>query len=228
MIIKLCKCHRYYLLNKLFIIVFVIITILNIIYNLFIALSIDNYVSLMEKSKFYYLSTYQIFRLEILLLTLITCSFSFISSNDQYRSLILTSNISRNKFVITKIITIFSVLFVITIIEGLIIMVIACICDIDFYRNYFEIVYNLFISIIYFGLISILFVQISDSIYVMVGSFVLLLSTTLDIDSNFLKYFIVLINEDMKFFITSIYYLILCAIIFIINIIIYNKRDLQT
>ena len=62
----------------------------------------------------------------------------------------------------------------------------------------------------------------------MVGSFVLLLSTTLDIDSDFLKYFIVLINEDMKFFITSIYYLILCAIIFIINIIIYNKRDLQT
>ena len=228
MIIKLCKCHLIYLVNRLFIYVFIIITILNLAYNIFVINSMDKYLSLVEESKFYYLSCFQIYRLEILLFTLLISSFFFISNNDQYRALILPSGISRNKYFITKIVTITCLLLIITIFEGLLIMIVAGIWNIDFYLDFVLCEIDLIISLLYFMLVSVLFIQITDSIYIIIGSFVLLLFTSLDIGNSFFKYFICIVNENMRFFVSEIYYIFFVCLLLVINIILYNKRDLQT
>ena len=228
MIIKLCKCHLIYLVNRLFIYVFIIITILNLAYNIFVINSMDKYLSLVEESKFYYLSCFQIYRLEILLFTLLISSFFFISNNDQYRALILPSGISRNKYFITKIVTITCLLLIITIFEGLLIMIVAGIWNIDFYLDFVLCEIDLIISLLYFMLVSVLFIQITYSIYIIIGSFVLLLFTSLDIGNSFFKYFICIVNENMRFFVSEIYYIFFVCLLLVINIILYNKRDLQT
>ena len=106
---KLIKCHFYYLMNPLTIIIFIITIIGVLFFSLFSCLSIDNRMNTFEQASYYYLSMFEIIKLISFVLVIILFGYSFTSINDSYHSIIISNRISRSRYFISKIILLSSV-----------------------------------------------------------------------------------------------------------------------
>ena len=225
--INLFKCHIHYILYKVFVYIFIVMIIFNTIIDISIAISLPTNLTYRDENIFYFTSLNQIIRLEVLVLSLLISSFSFTSNIDGYRALLIPSGVSRLKYFLTK----YLVLLFVSLLSLFIIYLIAIIIGlfkISHLKIPYNVILNLVISTVYFSSIGILLVQITDSFYTVIIGFVLILLCNFELGDNLLKYFLLLIDDENNFYTSSTYYFFLDILLVVINLIIYEKRDLQT
>lgn len=225
---KLIKCHFYYLMNKLMIIVLFLTTLCIIFFSLFTALSFDERMSIFAIAGDYYLSLYEIVKVVAFILALMLFGYSFYSYNDGYHSIIISKKISRTKYFISKVILLISVftfvylLFVtIVIITGLLFNIVM---DVLMLKSF----YNLYITLILYGIISILLMIIFDNIYIV---FILIPLSFLGYEKNiyFLIFILPLENKvgvSRTLMLPSWYYIFECLTLFVVVGLIWHKKDL--
>lgn len=226
--INLCKCHLVYLLNKVFVYIFLIVIGFNFVFDLVILINLPNNLTYKEETVYYYSSINQITRLELLVVSSIISSFSFQTSIDQYRSILVPSGISRTKYFFTKYITIFLVSLSVVIIVNFEVLLLGLIFKINIDNDFFYSVLGLIISTLYFEGIGVILLLLTDNFYMVLVLIVLIFFTSVDLGDNMLKYFIMFINEDNHYLMSLAYYFILDVLLFFIGLLIYQKKDLQT
>lgn len=159
--------------------------------------------------------------------------YSFYKDIDCYRSLVLVNDISREKYIITKLF----VLFFISVIFVFFSLIIHYLIPL-FFKVYIDIkgIY-FFISLIflvnYYGLISVILVQITDNIYVCllpIFIYILINSFILNADRkiiNLFGYFFIIFDETNTIIHSNSYSILIILLLIIVNIVIFNKRDLH-
>lgn len=226
--LSLCKCHLVYLLNKVFVYIFLIVIGFNFIFDLIILINMPDNLTYKEETAYYYSSINQIMRLELLVVNSIISSFSFQTSIDQYRSILVPSGVSRSKYFFTKYLTIFLVSFSVVVIVNFEVLLLGLIFRINIDSDFFYSVLGLIISTLYFEGIGVILLLLTDNFYMVLVLIVLILFTSVDIGDNGLKYFIMFINEDNHYLMNLGYYFIFDILLFFIGLLIYQKKDLQT
>ncbi len=226
---NLFKCHYYHIISKITLCSFIFIIFLLIIEKLIMASSIDYKQSISERSLSYLFSILETERLFSIILFVFIFGLSFSNNQDSYRAFLIISGISRNKYFITKCITLIIILtsyIAIELISSLIICLVFKIeIEITFLNNYL----SLFLLILYYSLISILLVQIYNNYYLTILPFIIyILINSLEVKTRFISYIILIIKEDGNIYNGYLYSMFLVLLLFIINLLFYNLRDLPS
>lgn len=228
---KLIKYHFSYLFTKATILILIITVALVLFFNLFTALSFDNRISSDDMILDYYMSSYTIIKLLLILFIIFLFGYSFISSNDEYRAITITKKINRYFYFISKVVTLSFVYIFLGLLLIAITLVIALAFNIVLSKIMIESFFILLVTSFYYGFISILLVLLFDNVYIIFLVFPLSL-LKYDDSTEFLCYFMP-INYNNDYTIIStwrfsiIYYIFINIMLFIIIVFIWGKKDLQ-
>lgn len=228
---KLIKCHFYYLINPLTIIIF-IITILGVLFfSLFSSLSIDNRMNISMQSSYYYSSMFEIIKLISFVLVIILFGYSFTTVNDSYHAIVISNKINRSIYFISKIILLYIVFVFIYLINITITIVIGLLFHIVLTPLMLKSLFHLFLVLMIYGNYSLILILLLDNIYIIFILFPLSLITYTK-DIYFLSFFLpILVNNDLTSGVyllvqPSWYYIFWFAIQNMIMLFIFNKKDL--
>jgi len=234
--INLIKCHFNYLINKATIFIIIIVFLISLFSNLISITSINSELSYVENNKIYFFNSLLIIKILASFLSVFIFSYSFLPKSDQYVFLIVTADISRLKYLLTKIlaISIFLGLFIwIQMVMYILVGFIGYHMFI-FDINIFTAFINLFLLIIYFGGLGCLLVQVIDNIYTVIIPISLMnIGTIINEEKINVLYkiynllFINFKNETWSFVYGYFHTVFILLIIFVINIIIYQYKDLN-
>ena len=228
---KLIKCHFYYLMNPLTIIIFIITIIGILFFSLYSCLSIDERMMTSEQVVYYYSSMFEIIKLISFVLVIILFGYSFTSVNDSYHSIVIGSKISRTSYFISKIILLYSVFIFIYLVNITITIVIGLLFQIVLTPLMLKSLFQLLLVLMIYGIFALCLVLLLDNIYIIFILFPLSLVTYTK-DIYFLLFFlpIVGISENASgeylLILPTWYYLFLYLILNIVLLCIFNKKDL--
>lgn len=226
--LSLFKCHYYHIISKITLCSLLLIYVLLIIEKVLISTSIGYKQTSEIRSITYFFSVFETEKIFSLILFVFIYGVSFSSNNDSYRSFILTNNVSRNKYFITKYITILLILFI-YIIMLLFSTILICYffeikMNIDFYYSYL----SLFLLVNFYGLLSTILILVFNNYYLVTIPFILyILISSLDVNKP-ITYISILIDNHGVIYNGYLYGLFLIFFILLINLYLYNKIDLQS
>ena len=222
---NLIKCHFAYLLNKvtLFILPSVnIIMIISLITNIGDEYS-DNFNS-------YYFSSIVMVKICFCFISIFLFSISIYKQNDYYAYYILTSNVSRIKYITSKIILItgtvlinFVFLFIIFLLIGFLLQ--------DYF--YFQIIFlygfiETCLIVFIYGLYGMLLMQITQNLFTIIFPYIFMILTS-DLGDSLIETLLMMIFPNTRDvdIINLIHLIWLTCLLIVSNIIIFCKKDLH-
>lgn len=223
---NLCRCHFAYLLNRKSIFIFIIANAFVILY--FIT-NVDDSPTLNFEN--YYQASLIMIKVSFSFITIYLMAVSIYKQNDYYVYYLLTSNVTRMKYIVSKMFLIIVIIFLDFCFLFMAFLSIGFIFNQTFYFNPLFIwgfIGTCFIVIIY-GLYAMVLMQIFQNMFIISIPFMLLIITNdMELDSNFSRilsvFFPVLI--DFKYF--QLFNLIWLFIILVyFNIKVYCYKDLN-
>ena len=222
---NLFKCHFAYLLNKPTIYILCLANcfiIMNFVSN------IDNETRTIWS---YYYSSLVIVKICFVFITIYIMSLSINRRNDYYAYYILTCNISRNKYIISKILLIIYIVFTNMILMFILFLLIGFLFQKNFYFNkvYFWGLLEVFFIVIIYGLYGMLLMQLFQNQLTVIIPIVLLIVTN-DLRANDIFKAIILFMFPNNREYETIYLINLMWLfwtLFIINISFYHNKDLN-
>lgn len=233
---NLIICHINYLVNKTTIIIFFLFFVITIINNI-VGINSINKISYHECNYNYFLNSYFITKILGLFLTIFLFSYSFLTKQDQYSHLIISSSVSRGKYLVSKIISICIILLIFLIVEMFIYVIVGYLGYSNFllFNDFCLSFLYLFMLMIYYGLITLLMTKILDNIFVVIIPFAIINIGMVMNQENNKTVFLNLYNIFFPTYIddgytssTNINYILIMLIILLcINLIIFESIDIK-
>ena len=226
---KLIKCHFYYLMNKLTIAIFVISIIGIMLFALINVLSLDERMDIASFIEYYYSSLFEICKIIGNIIVVLLFGYSFSSLSDGYHAITITKQNPRSKYLISKLILLFSIFTFLYLLTITTVVVISLVFKIILSPEMLVSFFNLYIILIYYGLLSTLLMMAVDNIYIV---FVLVPLSFINYEKNlYFLTFLMPIEDKTKIARTLIlplwYYLIFIIATALAIIIIWSKKDLS-
>lgn len=224
---SLFKCHYYHIISKITLCSLIFIFFLLIIEKIMIATTLDYKQTTEMRSITYLFSVFETEKIFLLLLFVFIFGVSFNSSQDNYRVFLITNNVSRSEYFITKFIIIIKIAFIYVFFQLLITFIICLSFKIIITYQYLYSYLSLIYIIIYYGLLSTLLTQIFNNYYIVILPFILyVLISSLEIN-KFISFITIIIKNGV---ICNGYLFgsLLILIIFIFNLVIFNIKDLNS
>ncbi|HRT68753.1 MAG TPA: hypothetical protein P5173_00880 [Bacilli bacterium] len=228
--INLIKCHYSYLVSKTTVLMISIVLIIHLFSCFLIGYDCIDFSWQSQANQYYLESNLFFIKTTGIFIVVFLFSYSFITKQDNYCTLIITSNISRSKYFITKILTISLFLLGFLWIEVFIFIAIGglyyphVILEPDFLFLFIQ----LYLLMIYYGLFALVLIQCFDNIYMSIipFAFYTIASIFQDEKDNFFIFKIILPTISTTESRGNYYQILfLMIILFFINGIIYQKRD---
>ena len=225
---KLIKCHFYYILNKLTIVILILVILSVIFFSFFTALSFDERTAFYLTQVDYYLSVYEVIKLIMFILIILLFGYSFSSVNDGYYVVVIGKDISRTKYLITKIFLLNSIFTFIYLIVVASTIIIGLSFNIVLNKEMLISFINLYILLMFYGELSIILVLLFDNIYAV---FLLIPLSLISYDKTiyFLSFFLPIEekqNVSRTFVLPLWYYIFEYLIIHLVINLLFNKKDL--
>ena len=226
---KLIKCHFYYLMNKLTIAILVISIIGILLFALINVLSLDERMDIASFIEYYYSSLFEISKIIGNIIVVLLFGYSFSSSSDGYRTILISKKTPRPTYFISKIILITMVftIYYLTIVTVIIItgFTRGIYMDIKMLESFFY----LYISLLYYGVLSIVLIMALDNIYIV---FIIVPLSLISYSKNlyYLCFIVPVIKSSVSWFSFVLpwwYYVIILFNIFLLSILFFSKKTLQ-
>ena len=163
---KLIKCHFYYLMNKLTIVILALSIIGVLFFALINALSFDERTSASVFTEYYYSSLFEICKIMGNIIAVLLFGYSFSSSSDGYRTILISKKTPRATYFISKIILIAMVFTIYYITIVTVVILISLTRGIYMDKKMLGSFFYLYISLLYYGGLSITLILALDNIYV--------------------------------------------------------------
>jgi len=224
---KIVECHYYHIVSKITLCSLIIIILMLSIDKILIVSTIDFNQSRQERTINLFYNTFETDKIFSVLLSSFVFGFSFTNIQDSYRFFILINGVSREKYFLTKIITIFLIISVYTSILLLFSLVILIFSKLSLTIIYLKAYLSLYIMIIFYGLLSTLLIQLFNNYYLIILPFALYIFTNSLVEENKVSIFIT-INESGNIKYGLFYGIFIDLLMIVINMFIYIKRDLPT
>lgn len=229
---SLFKCHLYYLMNKkTLIIIFISLFIGSLCF--FSNIYTNKFITSNEEIEQYYETSVIMVKLILCFLAIFIFANSMQAYNDFYVYFIIPNNISRRKYIITKTLLMIFIVFLITFLLLLLYLFIGFIANKNFYlqsRFIFSFLILFLIASIY-GLYTMILMQIFQNLYFVILSFlVVIFVNNLESDNLIAKTILFIfpnISNYPNSLISLIHLVYLNVLLVIINVFIYNNRDLN-
>lgn len=171
---KIINFHLYYLLNKVTIFVFSFIILLSLLSDITNFISITEITSKNEYNEIYFTTSFFMIKTLVIFLAIFLYAYTNLSVQEQYSYLILTSNVTRVKYLFSKLLTLMIFLFLFILIEFTIFCVVGIIGYPYFYiKKYYVSFLSLFLIANYYGYLSLLIVKLLDNIFAIMVPFIL-------------------------------------------------------
>ncbi|MDD3171648.1 MAG: hypothetical protein PHO86_04935 [Bacilli bacterium] len=228
----LIKCHFSYLISKTTMIILFLVLIIVTINCYFTAISAIDMDYENQVVIYYYQNSFFFIKTLNAFVSVFLFSYSFTGKQDNYCFLIITGKISRLRYLISKIITIASCLFLFLWFQAFIYVMIGFLIIPSFMIDILSFLPfgNLYLIIIYYGCFSLSLVQLTDNIYIAIIPISLYTVSTMLIESNekiaYLRLILPNFSAD-SFYLDKSYWhiLFLLVIIILINVFINENRD---
>lgn len=231
---NLLRCHLNYLISKTTIIVSALVLFIIVLASISSSLALDNSTGYIDNNYIYFYNTFFITKIILVIYAVFIFGYSFTSKSDQYVIIFIASGISRSRIIITKLLALAIVVLGICYFAYFEYMLIGFIL---FKQFIFSIKYllaylALYLLLCYFGLMSVLLIQIFDNIYTIIIPFALMnFGEIINEDNNLLvDIFNILIpnySNKLVFHFGGFHAIILCLILLVINIYIYQIKDIK-
>lgn len=231
----LIKCHFSYIVNKATIIIIAIVLFISLLSNILSIYSLNSNLGIIESNQLYFLNSFLVLKIVLIFLAIFLFSYSFYSKSDQYVMLIVTSNVSRKQYFITKVSVLVTFLSVYLYLQYFIFLLVGIIFHRGFYFNMDHLIayLNLLISVIYFGLLGQTFILLINNLYIMIIPFILMnIGSIINEDSDnklfsIYNYLFPTLTEKNDFYYGYLHLVGLLVIIFLLNLFIYERKDLS-
>ncbi len=217
--LALILCHIKFIFSKHIIIMSLLSFVIIFFLGIFQLLDIS-YVSTSERIQIYYSGVFPYCVMISTIYSVFLFGYLLLRENDDYRKVIITSKV---KYYFSKIIVIYSYIFILTLVNELIIALIGFFLTKVVLTNIYTIFINILISAYFYSSIAICVVIAFNNfnlLYFVFIVFILSLS-----NHNTLKYVIVSFN-DTKLSCSSGYYLFLCLFISALDAYLYYKKEI--
>ena len=228
--INLIKCHFSYLISKTTIIILSFVLLIHSVSCYIIGHECSDFLSRIQANQYYLESNLFFMKTTSILIVVFLYSYPFTTKQDNYSTLMITSNITRRKFFFTKFLTIALFLLIFLWIEVFIFVIIGSIYypNVVIDKQSFLIFVRLYLLMLYYGLFALVLIQCFDNLYISMIPFTLytiasILSETQE--KNLLFLFLlptITINEVAQ---PEGQTMLMITILFLINTLIYQKRD---
>ncbi len=170
------------------------------------------------------------------MISIVVCMMIFINSfsekNDNYCVFLIGKGYSKNYYLLSKIFVIITIVFIYVLVVFELFVIIGRVKNVYFAFKYLylNIYFKIFIVSIFFGFICLLFQQIIKSLYAIIISFSLYICSLILINLDYktkkvIGYFIIIVN-NYKFINGFFHVVFILMVLLILNLIIYNKKDL--
>jgi len=220
------KCHYYHIISKVTLCSFLIFYSLLIISNLLVISNIDKRLSDVLINKYYFVNTFETIKIFTIIVICFIYGYSFTKENDSYVYFIIGSNISREKYIISKIILLFilDILFVLLLCISfyLIPIFFGYIVDIKYFMSF---IYLIVLSV-YYGMLTIILVLKVNSFYVCLFPILLYIIFSQGLVDNKLMLLLMLIGEDLDIILAIYVGAIMISLNIFIIIYIYKEKNL--
>ncbi len=231
MIKKLIKCHYNYIFNRTSLSLFSILIFIVLLTNIYLMMGLDSHSDIEEMYYFYFDSSFSIISFLGVIFAIILFSFPFLNKQDQYIYFLLSNNITKVKYFITKYFTILLILLLFIVLEMFsFYFPLVAFSKIKFAESNSLISFlNLFIEMIYYGNISLILIILFDNFYlslIPIALFLFTINLFTEKINLFCKLFIVSMKADGWVLWQSIgQALFIVFILFFVSVILYNKKD---
>lgn len=170
------------------------------------------------------------------MISIVVCMMIFINSfsekNDNYCVFLIGKGYSKNYYLLSKIFVIVTIVFMYVLVVFELFVIIGRVKNVYFAFKYLylNIYFKIFIVSIFFGFICLLFQQIIKSLYAIIISFSLYICSLILINLDYktkkvIGYFIIIVN-NYKFINGFFHVVFILLVLLILNLIVYNKKDL--
>lgn len=228
----LIKCHLSYIISKTTVIIILILLVIQLFSSIIIANN-ASFSIYSQNNYFYFQNTFLLLKILSVFFGIFIFSYSFLNKQDNYSILILTSNISRNKYFISKMIVLNLLMLIILYTEMFVYVVVGKLLIVNFVikSNELYLFVDLFFIVIYYSNLSLLFVQMTNNIYVVFISITLFIVSSVLTDNNYhIKGLDVLLPNVVEniYFIDNeiIKIMFLITFIFTLNLIKFSRKDI--
>lgn len=221
---KLIKCHFYYLFNKVNIFIIIVSIVFSIGFLVVNAISLDDRISNNFKGYEFYNNCFQIIKIVLSFDSIFIFGYSFCLNNDYYRVIIINNQIKRIKYFISKVIVLFFVIFIIYFILFLSLLIISISFNLYLDNNMIYSFFTLFIFCLFYSNFTITLILLINNIYIIFIPFFISFVNIND-SFNIIKFIIPILHDNL-FILNPIYYILILIFLFLINLIIWNNKDL--
>lgn len=222
--VKLIKCHFYYIFNKINISIISLTVLFVCLYSIINVISLDERATNVVKVSEFYLNSFQIVKVVGIFDAIFIMGYSFLNDNDSYRTIIVDNKITRTKYFISKVITLLLIISLIFISLCLVIFVLNDVFSIYMNKRMILSFIDLFICMWFYSFLVLIIILIINNIYMI---FLVYLSSLINYNESFeyIVYFLpILKNNNLN--LNYLYYLIIIIVLFCISFIIWNNSDL--
>ena len=222
--VKLIKCHFYYIFNKINISIISLTVLFVCLYSIINVISLDERATNVVKVSEFYLNSFQIVKVVGIFDAIFIMGYSFLNDNDSYRTIIVDNKITRTKYFISKVITLLLIISLIFISLCLVIFVLNDVFSIYMNKRMILSFIDLFICMWFYSFLVLIIILIIINIYMI---FLVYLSSLINYNESFeyIAYFLpILKNNNLN--LNYLYYLIIIIVLFCISLIIWNNSDL--
>lgn len=229
----LIKCHFNYLVSKKTLLTSFVIVIIIMLSNISFIFFLDKSNSFLENNQLYFNNALIISRILLVFFSIFIFGYSFQAKVDQYVVLIISSNISRSRYLLSKIITISLYLFLFNYLIYFVYCIVGFIFYNYFYFNFYHLLafLNLYITCLFFGLLSLICIIIFKNIYSIIIPFGLMnIGMVINNEKNKLSkiynILIIYLRDNIYFYYGYLHIIIYLLFLFIIVLFIYDKIDI--
>lgn len=222
--VKLIKCHFYYIFNKINISIISLTVLFVCLYSIINVISLDERATNVVKVSEFYLNSFQIVKVVGIFDAIFIMGYSFLNDNDSYRTIIVDNKITRTKYFISKVITLLLIISLIFISLCLVIFILNDVFSIYMNKRMILSFIDLFICMWFYSFLVLIIILIINNIYMI---FLVYLSSLINYNESFeyIAYFLpILKNNNLN--LNYLYYLIIIIVLFCISLIIWNNSDL--
>lgn len=221
---KLIKCHFYYLFNKTNVTIIFLLILFVFIFSITNAFSLDESISYNQRSLEYYNNSFQLIKVIMSFDAIFIFGYSFLAFNDSYRIIVINNEIKREKYFISKTITLIITIIIMYLIQVSIILLISVL-----FRIYFDMMMiisfiDLLVYVTFYSFITLFVINVINSIYII---FLVYILTLLSYQEEYilLKYLLPLFKDNILV-LNRFYYILLIIIVYILCMFLWNNKDL--
>ncbi|MGD9887375.1 MAG: hypothetical protein AB7T03_05405 [Bacilli bacterium] len=230
---SILNCHFNYLFNKITIITLGGVIVFSGIGFVFGSEYLVNNGSSSLNNYNYYYNCHFIIKLMGIFMFVFLFGNSFLPKNDQYSHLLLTSNVSRSRYFVLKLLSLGFVVLIFIWLMYFLYTVIGFWKSVHFTFEimYLESFFSLFLLICFYSLLSLVLVQISNNIYTIILPIALInilssASENAQVHRDWELFFLNFEKQGITLVFGIKHALILISLLFFINLLIFLKKDL--